>query len=198
MALLGPGQPARDEEAHRPERVGPPYRVVADDAPSPTTSALKVVRLNHSVPANWMMAAHQSIRWCWTLRSDRGLPLGPLATPRVRGRLVVLQERRRREEDGPDEVGEVVRVGPHAPWRRAGTSPGRSRPTRRRRARRSTTPWRAGAHQVDPADRPRVLAVPARLPGDQRAVGTAEHLSGDEGAEAAAARAAASPPGTST
>src|SRR5271157_246630 len=45
-----------------------------DDAPSPTTSALRVVRLNHSVPANWMIAAHQSIRWCCTLKSARTPP----------------------------------------------------------------------------------------------------------------------------
>ena len=34
-----------------------------------------------------------------------------------------------------------------------------------------------------------VLAVPARLPGDARPVGAAEHLPGDEGTEAAAAQA---------
>ncbi len=41
-----------------------------DDAPSPTRRALSVVRLNHSVPSNWMLAAHQSIRWCRIRRSD--------------------------------------------------------------------------------------------------------------------------------
>ena len=42
-----------------------------DDAPSPTTSALRVVRLNHNVPNSWMAAAHQSIRRCWIRSSDR-------------------------------------------------------------------------------------------------------------------------------
>src|ERR1700722_8809578 len=41
------------------------------DAPSPTTKAAKVVRLNHSVPASWMRLAHQSIRRCCTVKSER-------------------------------------------------------------------------------------------------------------------------------
>ena len=43
----------------------------APDAPSPTTKAAKVVRLNQSVPANWMRLAHQSMRWCCTRNSER-------------------------------------------------------------------------------------------------------------------------------
>src|ERR1700684_2385110 len=46
----------------------------AGDAPSPTRSALKVVRLNHTVPISWMPAAHQSMRR-WRIRSNEARPL---------------------------------------------------------------------------------------------------------------------------
>src|SRR5580692_1345832 len=45
----------------------------ADDAPNPTSSALNVVRLNHSVPISWIPAAHQSIRRC-RMRSNDPIP----------------------------------------------------------------------------------------------------------------------------
>ena len=44
------------------------------DAPSPTSSALSVVRLNHTVPISWMPAAHQSMRRC-RIRSNEPRPL---------------------------------------------------------------------------------------------------------------------------
>src|SRR5580704_11997723 len=39
------------------------------EAPSPTTRALKVVRLNQSVPTNCTKEAHQSMRLCCTSKS---------------------------------------------------------------------------------------------------------------------------------
>ena len=85
------------------------------DPPSPATSALKVVRLNHRVPTSCTSDAHQSMRLCclWKSCLKRGVRRSVEAWAR-RCRLEVLEKGRGREEDGTDEVSQIVDVRPDA------------------------------------------------------------------------------------
>ena len=136
-----------------------------------------------------MTAAHQSMRRCRIRSNERQTPLrcGPHEGGRRRRDLHVLQEGGRREEDGPDEEGDVVRRGADRGDIGREGARARSRRSRWRTARPSTTPGRTGAHQVEPpGTRPACLRCQRESQSSRRAVGEAEHLPRHEGTEAAA------------
>ena len=172
MARLGPGQPARNEKAHRAQCVGSPDRVVCRGRPQTDEERAQrgpvepqgADELDARRPPVDPVMLHREAAIV-----DPAVPHRRASS--ARGRFVVLEERGRREEDGPDEEREVVRRWCPPPWRREETNPGRSTSSRRRRARRSTTRGRGEPTMWIRSAPCRVLAVPARLPGDARAVG---------------------------
>ena len=106
------------------------------------------------VPTSWIAAAHQSIRRCRIRSNGTGTASVRCADGgRVDAASVVLQERGRREEDGPDEVGQVVGVG--ADGRGVG---GNEPSAKQMEPMANSTPihhaMACGAHQVEPSARP--------------------------------------------
>ena len=167
VALLGPGQPARDQEADGAQRVGTPDRVVLRRRAQPDEQRAQRGPVEPQRPEQLdggrppVDAAVPDPQQRAGARSR----CGSTRSVGVRRDLHVLQEGGRREEDGSDEEGDVVRRGARRRWRRAGTSPARSRRSRRRTARPSTSAMANGAHQVEPPrDAAGVLAVPPRIP----------------------------------
>ena len=159
------------------------------EAPSPTSSALRVVRLNHTVPISWMPGGPPVDAAVADAAATTRARCGADSTRSV-GRvrhLHVLQEGGRREEDGPDEERDVVRRGADGggvererAQREADGADGEQHPHPPVHGERGP-PGRAAG---DPAG---VLAVPARIPQEAGAVGEPEDLAGHEGAEAPAA-----------
>ncbi len=184
----------RDQEADRSLKAsGLQTGWCAPDAPSPTTRALKVVRLNQRVPTNCTFERCPPRR-CGLCLHREELPettrLGPVKK-RIRGCCFeILKEGGGREEDGADEVGEVVWVRPYA-VREAGERA--KRETGGTDGKQDTDPPGdcMGAHHVDPVPlRSNVLAMPARFPNQPGSVSPDQLLAGDEWAKPARAATA--------
>ena len=184
VALLGPGEPTRDEEADGTQRVGAPHGVVvgrraeadhqgAERRPVEPQGADELD--DGGPPVDPVVLDPE--------QPPKTLAVGVVQRRRRGGDLVVLQEGGGGEEDRPDEVGQVVRSGAD------GGGVGRERSQREAdgtdREQDTDPPGQGEGRPPGRATRDdRVLAVPARLPRDERPVRAAQHLSGDERAKA--------------